>query len=80
MGETPPAPTALYFSGVGVGGCFGGLVSPCPLSTHQKICLTRARKPNRAIKYYLDAMRSRLASLSSLQDAQLERVRMLYSY
>lgn len=46
-----------------------GVMSPCPASNHQKICLARAHRPNRAIKYYLDAIWSCLASSSCLWDA-----------
>lgn len=69
VGESPPAPTALYFSRVGVGRCFWGVVSPSPTSTHQKICLARAHRPKGAIKYYLDATWSCLASSCCLWDA-----------
>lgn len=64
-GEAPPAPAALYFSRVGAGGCFEGVVFPCQASTHWEICLIGTRKPNGAIKYYLDATRSHLTLSSS---------------
>lgn len=53
--------STLFQQGWG-GEMLWGVVSPCPASTHRKICLARAHRPSRAIKYYLDAMWSCLAS------------------
>jgi len=68
--QSPAGPRSTLFQQGWGGGMFWGVVSPCPASTHREICLTGARKPDVAIKYYLDAMRCRLASSSALRDAR----------
>lgn len=62
-------PQHFISAGLGWGDAWRGVVSPFPASTHQKICLARARRPSGAIKYYLDAMWSCLASSYCLWDA-----------